>query len=613
MTPAGRAARAAFLAAFAVLLLTTDDRFYGAIPDGQETTSSAFALAHFGELGISCRWAYVAQPRAGACYSRYGVLQSVLLVPSVLAGRVAAAAAPSRPSAPFFALLPILLLALAAGGVAASAALLGVPHRLAFLAGLFAVLSTPLWGYAGSDYSEPLQVAALAWALAAALALRGANGVTPSREAAAGAALGALPLAKSALWPAAVLLLFLCAWRPAEPPSRRSRRPSRRPLRLPLLAAFAGAGILWAALELVRFGHLFGGYEKEGFDYPFLSGLLRLTFLPNKGLFVYAPAALLAIPGLLHLWRSDRTAALALGVPVGLAFATAAPWWAWDGQAGWGPRLVLVAVPAFAIAAAVLVDRAGAGIRGAAALLVAAGVGVNALGALQPFPGVYALATQVPPAPISESRAAGTPYEIERGPDGTLRATGPHHLSLTPAWSPIRLHALLLLRRLAGRGPEGDGLGTEPPFAPVLPAAPSAVSRAALSRFRWPFWGRSFLFPDGNAVDPYADALRDQALRASASRLFSREAALGATALAWPPARRDPRALALGAEGAERSGDAALAQRLRDALPACHPWALFVRGASGSCLAPDEAARFDAALSEARAAGVTLAEWAAPR
>ena len=115
----------------------------------------------------------------------------------------------------------------------------------------------------------------------------------------------------------------------------------------PLLFSFSAVLLLWFLFEVIRFGKPGGGYTGETFSYPFFTGLLRLTVFPNKGLFWYAPFVLLAPLGFLVLVRRDARLALALyASSLSLLFAASA-WWAWDGQAGWGPRLLLPGLPPF--------------------------------------------------------------------------------------------------------------------------------------------------------------------------------------------------------------------------------------------------------------------------
>jgi hypothetical protein len=182
-------------------------------------------------------------------------------------------------------------------------------------------------------------------------------------------------------------------------------------------------------------------------------------------------------------------------------------WWAWDGQVGWGPRLLVPILPALVfLAAAVTAVPAAAGAarsrrETAFAALVLLGVGVNLLGVLVPFPGVDAVVASAQPLPAVEgvrSPAASAPYQ---------------HLARNPSWSPIRIHARLLAERIrggdvAGRLSAGALADLDPPLVPrgglpVLVASP----------FRFAFWGRTWIAPLPGGADPYDDAAADQELR----------------------------------------------------------------------------------------------------
>lgn len=610
--------RAPLLAAGLVLLAllaTVDERSFGVVPDGREMLSAAAALAFHGEIGVSRDFANAVPRDGGDAFSRYGAGQSLAEVPFLWLARLARAAAPGASSAPLLVLLPLLALAAAAWGVARAAMALGAPAPAPLLLGAGAVLATPLWGYAGSDYSEPLQAALAAAGLALAAAIR-LEGTTPRREALAGLALGALPLVKSLLWLVAIPLLAVAFL----PPSVRDAKPHRRrsdrtPPRWRVLAWASLPALVWLVLELVRFGRPFGGYPGETFTYPLLTGLLRLTILPNKGLLLHAPLVLLGVLGLALLFRRDRLLGMALGGAAGSVFLTAGAWWAWDGQAGWGPRLVLPAVPLLAAAAAPLLA-ASRPARLAALPLAGAGLAVNLLGALQPFPAVYALATRVPARPIAEGRAAGTPYEVERDHDGTLLASAPHHLSLTPGWAPVRVHALLLAERWRG----GDvaarlaarGLDLTPSFRPLPPAAPAAAYVQATSPFAWPFWGRSWVAPAPGLADPLDEARADQLVRALDTRRWDRALALAREHVAR---RANDESLALAAEAAQLSGRSdEAAGYLARASDGCHPWHLFVKRRRSepldACLPAELRAGFLAGVDAAHLEGIALTAWA---
>jgi hypothetical protein len=511
----------------------------------------------------------------------------------------------------------MLALAATAWGVARALAAAGTTAGWQVLVGAGTVLSTPLFGYGASDFGEPLAAALVAIGVGLVAAIR-LEGTTPRRQTAAGFALGALPLLKSLYWVLALPLLVAAALPPKSAEgARRKKAPAER-AQTRLLAAAAIPAFLWALLELVRFGRLLGGYGGETFTYPLLTGLLRLTLLPNKGLLVYAPLVALAFAGLPAFFRRDRP--LGGGVAFGAAalLTASAAWWAWDGQAGWGPRLVLPAIPLLIATLGPLLTSSGVA-RRATVLLLVAGFLVNLPGALQPFPPVYALATTVPLLPISESRAAGTPYEITRDVDGTLRATGPHHLSLTPSWAPPLVHARLLAERLRG----GDvaarlssrGLGLHPPFAPVVPDNPHPAFVQGLTPFSWPFWGRSWIAPQPGGEDPLGIGLHDQLVRALDMKRFERASGLARALLSREGSSPRTTTLSLAAEAAQlagRSGDAG--DLLSRTSEPCHPWVLFVKRRRGegieACLPLEYRAGFVANVDAAQSAGAPLTEWA---
>lgn len=613
---------AAALLVALVLVVTTDDGSFGVIPDGKEMLSAGAAVAFRGEIGVSRDFVNAVPREGGDAVSRYGMGQSLALVPFLWAARALHAAAPSLPSSPVLVFLPLLCLVAAAWGVSRAAAELGAPPFGQLFAGAAAILATPLWGYSGSDFSEPLQVALLSLGVAALSAGRRA----PSRRGAiaAGALLGALPLVKSVLWIVSAPLLAAALFPPA-PPVPESGRKKARTLRgagpshaLALAASAAVPAGLWLALEVVRFGRPFGGYGGESFTYPFLTGLARLTVLPNKGLLVYAPVVLLAVPGLLALRRRDTRLFLAFLAAVAAVFASASTWWAWDGQAAWGPRLLLPALPLLLVASGLAVAESRA-LRAGALALSAAGALVNVVGALQPFPGVYALATFARPEPIPASRAEGTPYEITRAADGTLLASGPHHLSLTPGWWPPAVHARVLAERIRGGDAAGrllaNGFDLRPPLRPVgSPAAEETISRA-LPAFSWPFWGRSLLSKPPGVLDPLAEALRDQAVRDLDTGDAPRARRALDLVLAREGAAAAPRTLALAAEAALEAGDAAAARRMLDRSPKpCHAWIVYVRMEIGedasACVPADRRGLWLANTSRALAAGRTVSAWA---
>jgi hypothetical protein len=653
--PAPRVGRGVVLAVLVVLLATVDTRSFGLIPDGKEMLSASVAVARFLEIGVSRDFINAPRRPGGDAVSRYGMGLSLAEAVPGVATRLLRAAAPSVPSAPVFVLLPIACLVAAAWATGRSLILLGATPGWAAASGAGLVLATPLWGYAASDYGEPLQALCVALAVLGVVELRGAP-ASRRWQIVLGAAAGFAILTKTLLV-LAVAPLLVCALfgRREEGDFLEGKRGRRRgggaaPARLrvpwPLVLSFSGILFLWSLLELARFGKLFGGYAGETFSYPFFTGLLRLTVLPNKGLFWYAPIVLLSPLGCVALFRRDARLALASAASSVALLLAASAWWAWDGQAGWGPRLLLPALPPLVVFAGLACAFSGRPARLAGALALALGAGVNLLGALVPFPAVYALSSFVLPQPIPEGRAEGTEYEVERGADGVVRATAPHHLSLTPAWSPIRVHALLLAAKLRGGVAETlarEGLAQlDPPFRPILPKDPAPAMLLALRPVRVG-WGREYFFEGEKGYsDPWADAMRDQTVRAIDMKDYTRAQVLGEELLGKKDrdsdSSSDPRTVALIAESmrlgggqgagtdAHDSGAAAALSFLSkkflssssstssSSAASCHPWILFVRSMAAppgdlSCLPDSQREGFARGLDVARGQGWTLTAW----
>jgi len=83
-----------------------------------------------------------------------------------------------------------------------------------------------------------------------------------------------------------------------------------------------------------------------GFTYPHLGPLLDLTVLPYRGLFFYSPFLLLAIPGLVVMWRRGWRAEAAACAISGAVFILAiSAFWGWNGGRVDGPRYLVPSVP----------------------------------------------------------------------------------------------------------------------------------------------------------------------------------------------------------------------------------------------------------------------------
>lgn len=114
-----------------------------------------------------------------------------------------------------------------------------------------------------------------------------------------------------------------------------------------------------------RYSALWQSRHAEGFvslTYPRLPALWGLTFGPFRGLFLLSPVLLLAIPGVLRIWRSGRMRVeLAVSVWAVLSFlafnASSAMWW---GGFAVGPRYLVPMLPFLAWPMVAAIDRPGA-------------------------------------------------------------------------------------------------------------------------------------------------------------------------------------------------------------------------------------------------------------
>jgi len=206
---------------------------------------------------------------------------------------------------------------------------------------LILTFTTPIWLGARSLYSETLQATLTLWFMYFALRAR------DSRRHFAWAALGVvcglglnakvtlivLPAAAAIdqlyeRWDRSRWIAFACA--------------------LPGLV-FGAAAVLW--YNHVRFGDFLNqGYTaladgELGFNVPLASGVYGLLFSSGKSVFQYAPVLLAAVWAVPYFWRERRRDLWLIAIPSLVTLGVIGKWWAWSGDWGWGPRLLLPVVP----------------------------------------------------------------------------------------------------------------------------------------------------------------------------------------------------------------------------------------------------------------------------
>ncbi len=322
---------------------------------------------------------------------RAALLAPVGLVPAgIPRGRVADAV---------LQLLPVLLTALAVAPLARLARLAGCSRRAAPALASALLLATFLGPLGRLDFQEPFVVLLSVWSLERTLVARRREGARRLKALAAGGGLvGLALLAKPTAFVLVPALLLAVA------------RPLRRPARLQDFAAF-GAGMIpglagFLALNTLRFGrpldfgYRWGDLPSGGERLPLLWTALRLTLLPNRGVFWFAPLLVLAffVPMRNRLAEPLRTDCGAALIASGGFFAANLWWWVWEGGFGWGPRLL---APAVALSIPWLAGR-GTAWRRAAFALALLGFALNLPAYLLHEGRIYAFASQgaSPGAPV---------------------------------------------------------------------------------------------------------------------------------------------------------------------------------------------------------------------
>ncbi|MFI5182123.1 MAG: hypothetical protein ACHQPI_12075 [Thermoanaerobaculia bacterium] len=559
--------RLSIVVAALFLCATADERFFGVISDEQQMLSMACAIATTGEVGISRGFIQKTDRPGGDAASWYGLGQPLVEVPAMLLAGPWERLFGSRSSQTLFVLTQIGLVLLAASAAGRLARAAGAPPAGEVVAVLGTAVSSPLVTYASSGLSEPLQAAALAGAMAAAaLAVRGGGARSNRLAVFSGFLAGAAVLAKVTNLAVAPFTLLPLLLDRTEPGGRTS------PRRALLAAAGATPALaLWVGGEVSRFGGLFRTYDRDGFCHPILDGAWRLLVGPNEGLLLYFPLSIAAFFGIVVLSRRPGTRGIGLGTAgvLGVLLVTSARWWWWDGTVGFGPRLLVPAMPLLAAAAGVALPALGAA-RIASWALFAAGVGLNAVGLLQNSAVTTLLIERSSPVALTAEEKARLPKIVLRS---ASPRTGRFPRSLfkgdDPDFASLRLHAkLLAIRWRTAEGRQREEALRGFPWSPRHPpleheiasSAPGtpfyAAERDLLGPHRWPSLFRALTASaqdrtfDFNAA--WQQALADQvtraldmgrALRAErlASRLWSASPTSGAAALYAESLRLVPR------------------------------------------------------------------------
>jgi hypothetical protein len=492
----------------AVLSTSLDTGVVGRIADGRQMIFTAVAIAETGSLG-QARSRDLTVPRAqGDSVSRYGLGMSLAQVPAAALAPAIEASRGAGTSQWLFLVAPFVLV-LGCGMLAARVARdLGGGPGAQQIALLLATIASPFGVYVALELSESLQGFALTAAFAAAL-----RAVSPAsaRRALlpawlAGAFVGLAILTKSSLIAVAPFTLAPLLLVPRDRALRTGAA---------VLAGLAPVAAVWLYFEIARFGHPFAGYAGEGFTHPFIDGAWRLLAGPNKGLLLYFPAAAVAAAAFLRACRHDRARATTLAgavLPMVAFWMLAAPWWAWHGVDGWGPRLLVPGVPLLAAAAATEMTRWRAPWRVA---LVVICLLINLPPLLQHPTTVVRYVWACAWPPVDAQTSSGVPHFARRELDGRVVIPPDQVLATVPSASPFILLPWFYRAAHADADTRAARLSSPPwlaAYPEIRPVPPLSAADAAI-----------IVHPSFAVYDA---ALADQILRAQQLRQRDRALAL---------------------------------------------------------------------------------------
>lgn len=358
---------ALFLFLYSVYLLTYTPRINSS--DGLAMFATAESLLRRGEWDADQIWWMGLQQGIfgpdGHLYIRKGVGVSLLALPLAGLGLII----------PIWGAATTTLLFNAIVTAATGALLLhylqelGYADGVALIAALTFGLTTLAWPYAKSLFSDPLAGLCLLAAALALLRFRNAHHVVYTFCAGLALAVAvATRYANAALIPLYGLLLIAYQIRMQrdreakrqeinEGGKRAIGKVASRPANLQSLVgvwlAFAApllvTALALAAYNLARYGDpLNTGYlPEESFSGIWWQGVAGLLVSPGRGLFLYAPVLLLALPATPAFWRRHRAEAALAWAVILAHLLLYGKWFMWHGGYAWGPRFMVPTLPFF--------------------------------------------------------------------------------------------------------------------------------------------------------------------------------------------------------------------------------------------------------------------------
>lgn len=110
------------------------------------------------------------------------------------------------------------------------------------------------------------------------------------------------------------------------------------------------AAILFFYYNYTRFGNILDTGYREGFSTNFFMGIYGLLFSTGKGLFIHNPILILSIIGFYHFYKDKKSDAILFLLIILSHLLLYAKWSSWHAGMSWGGRFLLVIIPYFLIA-----------------------------------------------------------------------------------------------------------------------------------------------------------------------------------------------------------------------------------------------------------------------
>ncbi|MCB9418827.1 MAG: hypothetical protein H6667_03425 [Ardenticatenaceae bacterium] len=280
----------------------------------------------------------------GQCYGKYDPGMSITSLPWYWIGRWVSGAAPADYES--FSMARLWVSTFNQFVTAATCVVLyGIAYQmtksskqaleLAFLFGL----ATLAWPYATTYFAQPL--VGLLLATAVFLLLKPLNKLAVIG---AGMLLGWACITRLETLPLTLLVVGYAAYKTYhQTASWRQTRQQIFRLFIPVFLAL----LIYLWLNQIRSSYVYqSGYAGESWTNRFDLGLFGLLFSSGRGLIFYSPLILLAVPGLVLLWRQSFQAETMLITALFLIqLGTYASWWSWEGGWAWGPRFLVTTQP----------------------------------------------------------------------------------------------------------------------------------------------------------------------------------------------------------------------------------------------------------------------------